>query len=121
MKKFYIFLVLMTSPMMILAAAGDNEGISGVVDKLGDLLGVVYTLILAAIGVAFAWGVLKFVFKSGTDQEEGKSMMIWSLVAITILASVYGIVKIFQETVGVGTTNSSEVFKGGLPKIQSSS
>jgi ABC-type glucose/galactose transport system permease subunit len=77
-------------------------------------LGNLYLLILSAIGIAFAWGVLKFVFKSGEDQEEGKSMMIWSIVAITILASVYGIVAIFQETLGV-EKGSADIFPG-LPK-----
>lgn len=79
----------------------DEKGLNGIIGNLTELFGNAYALILVAIGLAFAWGILKFVFKSGSDQEEGKTMMIWSIVAITVLASVYGIVKIVQDTVGV--------------------
>jgi hypothetical protein len=33
--------------------------------------------------------------------------MIWSIVGIAVLASVYGIVQIFQETVGIDDTAKS--------------
>jgi hypothetical protein len=52
MKKKIIglFAILVTVPSIILAEAG----LSGVATKLNSTLGTVYTLILSAIGIAFA-------------------------------------------------------------------
>ena len=108
MKKIFTIFAIMLSGSV---ASAVEDGLTNVATDLTTTINNIYIFILAALGVAFAWGVLKFVFKSGTDQEEGKSMMIWSLVAITILASVYGIVTIFQQTVGVKESdNKSNIF-----------
>lgn len=108
MKK--IFMVLSTIALPVISfAATDDKGLNVLIDNLKDVLGNLYGLILSAIFIAFAWGVLKFVFKSGDDQEQGKSMMIWSIVAITILGSIYGIVGVFQDTVGV-EESSADIF-----------
>ena len=42
-------------------------------------------------------------------------MMIWSIVAITVLVSVWGIVKIFQDTLGVSSTDTINAPK--LPEV----
>ncbi len=57
---------------------------------------------------------MKFVFQSGEEQEKGKSYMIWSIVAITILMSIWGIVKIFQSTFGA---DDKTIDAPNIPKL----
>ncbi len=99
MKKILIGLILFSPAIML--ANSDGTGLSGFLGNLTGLANQAYALIIALIVLAFAWGVLKFVFQSGDDQAKGKNMMIWSIIAITVLFSIWGIVRIFQETVGV--------------------
>jgi hypothetical protein len=56
--------------------------------------------------VLFIWGVVQYVI--GTDDEakkkKGKMFMIWGIVALVVMTSVWGLVRILGNTFGVDTT-----------------
>ena len=67
---------------------------------------VAITLVPILLGIAlvvFVWGLVVFIAQSGNDQarEVGKQRMIWGLVALFIIVSVWGIVLLLQELFGV--------------------
>ena len=74
MMKKIATIGIVLSPAMAFAA--DGKGLDGVMDTLISLAGKFYNLILALIIVAFAWGILKFLFQTGEEQSKGKSIMI---------------------------------------------
>ena len=59
-------------------------------------LRVVFTLGL----FLFLWGVVEFLFKlsKGEVSKEGKNHMIWGLVGMLIMVSVYGIIALIVNT-----------------------
>ncbi len=115
MKKINFFvLLLIAGPAISLANQDDDKGLSGVIETLTNLANSIYGLILTLIIIAFAWGVLKFVFQSGDDQKKGKDMMIWSIIAITVLFSIWGIVNLFTNTFGI---ENNEIEPPSLPTI----
>ncbi|HPS21297.1 MAG TPA: pilin [Candidatus Paceibacterota bacterium] len=63
-------------------------------------------LIFGAAMVLFIWGVVQYVI--GTDDEtkkkKGKTFMIWGLVSLAVMTSVWGLVRILGNTFGVNTT-----------------
>lgn len=76
--------------------------------KLGDLINYVTCIIgssviplLFTLAVAsFIWGVVQYVIN---DQEEakkakGRSFMIWGIIALTVMVSIWGLVRIFTDT-----------------------
>lgn len=83
-KKLFIgFLVV--APVMTLGA---TQNISGVVTTLIEIANLLYKLVFVLVVLGFAYGVLKFVFQSGEDQEKGKGMMLWSIIALFVLVSI---------------------------------
>lgn len=74
------------------------------------LLSVNYLLpfiIKYAIWIAvlvFFWGLVKFLFKAGDEKshEEGRNRMIWGIIALFVLTSIWGIVYYIQSDLQIG-------------------
>jgi hypothetical protein len=68
--------------------------------NLGSLLyaidGLIYILIPIVFTLAvvyFFWGLADFIRKAGgSEVEEGKRKMIWGIIALFVMASIWGIV-----------------------------
>ena len=80
------------------------------IDSLGELLdafGRVISLLIPIAGAAallfFIWGMAKFVLHSGDieGRKEGKQIMLWGIVALFIIFSIWGIIGLLQEDLGV--------------------
>ena len=63
----------------------------------------VIPLIFALAVVLFLWGVVQFVLYSGEEakKERGKEFMIWGIIALAVMVSVWGLVKILGTTFGI--------------------
>ena len=72
---------------------------------------IVELLVNPAIYVLFSLGLLIFVFgvvqflnnlSKGADTKEGKSHMLWGIVGMLIMVSVFGIIHLLNSTFGFG-------------------
>ena len=66
-------------------------------------------LIMAGLALlAFFWGLVRFIFKAGDEKEtaNGKRLMIWGLVALFVMVSVWGIIR-FVEIELFGTLDKN--------------
>src|SRR3989344_2974168 len=68
-------------------------------------------LVNPAIVVLFSFGLLVFVFglvefmldlSKGSDTAKGKSHMLWGIVGMLIMVSVFGIIRLISDTFGFG-------------------
>ncbi len=62
-------------------------------------------LLFALFGVAviiFIWGVIEFIRNSDSDdgREKGRNNIIWGMVGMVIMVSVFGIINIIIGTIG---------------------
>ena len=78
--------------------------------NLGSVLGVFSDLINLAIPVVIAlavlyffWGLAQYVLYSGDEgkKEEGRNIMIYGIIALFVMVSVWGLIGILQRTFGV--------------------
>jgi len=100
MKKV-IYGLMSLSPVMAFAAG--FTGIETLVIQLQGVLSKVMPLLFALAIVYFFWGVIKFIRSAGDPKAaaEGKSIMIYGVIAIAVMASVYGLVAWLQSTLNV--------------------
>jgi hypothetical protein len=76
------------------------------------VIGVI-PLIFTLAFVFFLWGVLRFVYASDIKQKEESKKLIWyGLLGLFVMVSVWGIIKILGDTVGLDT--------GAVPLLQTS-
>ncbi|MDP2705292.1 MAG: hypothetical protein U1D31_01255 [Patescibacteria group bacterium] len=60
-------------------------------------------LMFAAATIVFAWGIVQFISSAQSDEkrEEGKRTMLWGIIGMFIMISVYGIVAALLGTFGI--------------------
>ncbi|KKS57873.1 MAG: hypothetical protein UV23_C0021G0006 [Candidatus Nomurabacteria bacterium GW2011_GWF1_42_40] len=67
----------------------------------------VIPLIFALAVVMFVWGAVKF-FIINADEEakraQGRQFMIWGIIALAVMVSIWGLVSILGNTFGIGTS-----------------
>ena len=68
-----------------------------------DLIQLTLPVLAGLSFLAFLWGLLKFIFRIGGDENavtEGKNLMIWGLVGLTVMVSIYGILRFLSAEFG---------------------
>src|SRR3989344_2976924 len=79
---------------------------------LSDTLIFVSTLLNGIIGlfitlaiVVFFWGLIKYLWSMGPeDAHEGLKIMFWGIIAIFVMVSIWGIIRLLQSTLRVQGT-----------------
>lgn len=69
------------------------------------LNGVIGLFITLAI-VVFFWGLIKYLWSMGPeDASEGLRIMFWGVIAIFVMVSIWGIIRLLQSTLKVTSTD----------------
>jgi hypothetical protein len=80
-----------------LVGSGDT-GIIGAINTL------VIPVVIALAFVAFVWGVVNYFFINGEDEgsrEEGKQFILYGVLGLAVLLSVWGLVNMLLSTLGI--------------------
>lgn len=63
-------------------------------------------LIFAAGFFLFVWGLVQFIWKLDEGaQNDGKQHMLWGIIGMMIMVSVYGIITLIDETFDLNISN----------------
>jgi len=93
---------------------------------VGIIIGIVNLLIPVLVGLAvlsFFWGLVKFIKAGGSEDsvKEGKSLMIWGVISLFVMISIWGILAFFTNSFGFGAfhllpeQSSTAGTSGGAP------
>jgi hypothetical protein len=68
-----------------------------------DLINTVIPVIASLALLSFIWGLAKFIGRVGGDEKavsEGKSFMIWGIIALFVLVTLWGILGFLSDQFG---------------------
>ena len=103
MKKAFIRLgmaVVVLAPG--LASAQSLGGLMGLIDMANQLINRLIPFVITLALLVFLWGVLKYVFQSdASGKEEARGYMIWGIVGLFIMVSVWGLVNILVRSLSL--------------------
>jgi len=104
MKKYKI-LALLSAFMPLLASAQDLQNLFL---SFGILLDIVIPVVVALALLYFFWGLAQFILKAGGDTgiEEGKKKMVWGIIALFVMLSIWGFVSLLSFTIFGSDTGS---------------
>ncbi len=126
-----LVVLLLLTPSFLFAQAGQvsTTGVQQGLNTFGGLITTFNTSIVKALGtlfmsasvVAFFWGIVQYVWGIRDGKLEaikaGREFMIWALLALFVMFSVYGIIKFFQKMVpgldSASITIPNVIFQGG--------
>ncbi|KKS30816.1 MAG: hypothetical protein UV60_C0006G0082 [Parcubacteria group bacterium GW2011_GWA2_43_11] len=65
---------------------------------------------LAVALVVFVWGLMVFIANADNEKErdEGKSRMVWGIVALFMIVSVWGVVALLSDLMGVSGADTTQ-------------
>lgn len=68
----------------------------------GRLLDQTIVLLVGIALLVFFWGLTKFLYKGSEKAiEEGKNIMVWGVIALFVMVSVWGLVGFVGRTLGI--------------------
>jgi|SRR5579872_7114865 len=112
MKKIALPLsvaAIVLAPMFASAQVFGN--IVTIVQQLKVILGLLIPMAFGLAVLYFFYGVAKYILAAGDAEKakEGKSIMIYGVIAIAVMASIWGLVIWLQQTFGINNTTSAPV------------
>lgn len=98
MKKLALTVGALLLPLTSFAALGN---IDGLITDIGNIVNKVIPIIFAIALLGFFYGLVSYIFGSENNKDQAKKTMIWGVVALFIMASVWGLVRFIGDAVGV--------------------
>ena len=76
-----------------------GQWMNGITDTIGLLTPIIFAIAI----LYFFWGLAKFIMAAGDEEAraQGKKVMIWGVVALFVMVSVYGLVQILGNIAGI--------------------
>ncbi len=115
MMKKIIYGLLSFAPVMAFAQNTSPTAPLGNVVNLTTqvkyILGLLIPMVFGLAVLYFFWGVAKYILSAGDAKaaDSGKSIMIYGVIAIAVMASIWGLVTWLQNTVGVSNQGTITV------------
>ncbi len=79
------------------------ETLGGILNTVGQLIGAATPIVVALALVYFFWGLGQFIFNSSDEakRKEAISIMIYGIIALFVMVSIWGIINVLQTTFNV--------------------
>ena len=99
--RFIIAGTALFGPLAAFAAAAGT--VQDVLHNVGKVINTATPIVVALALLGFFWGLALYVFGTSNDdkRKKGLSVMVWGVIALFVMLSVFGIVNIIQNTLGV--------------------
>ena len=100
MKKFLKYSLFSSAAFVFPVVAFAQVQAGGIMNLLDQLQLIISRAIPVLIGLAvlaFSWGIVVYLFTMNKDK--GKEIMIWGIIAIFVMTSVWGLVGILRGTI----------------------
>ena len=118
MKRILAIGAVSAMPFLALAQSinyQSSSGLSGLISWAGSMLAKIVPLFVALAVVYFIWEVFQYTIAGDEDKKKAaKTQIIWGIVGIFIMVSVWGLVAILQSTfntssVGISNANIQQL------------
>ena len=103
MKKYIVAGTLFMFPVLVFAQ--NLSYVTNILNIIKNLVGLATPVVIGLAMLFFLYGLMKFILASGDEEakETGKRIMIWGIVALFVMVSVWGLVNLLQNNLNVGS------------------
>jgi hypothetical protein len=101
--------------MPFLASAQELGNVSRLLTSVGTLINTALPIVVGLALLGFFWGLAMFVFNAHNEEKrgEGRSIMIWGVVALFVMVAVWGLVNFVGSALNITTGTASPT----IPRI----
>ena len=96
------------------AFAQQLSNVTSLIQSVRNIVDILIPLVAALALLYFFWGLAKFILASGDEEARanGKHIMIWGIVALFVIVSVWGLVRYIGDAIGVQPNSSDQPIPG---------
>lgn len=88
------------------------ENLEGLVGDVSSIINMLIPIIFTVAVLGFFYGLVKYIFGAEHDKDAAKKTMLWGVVALFVMAAVWGLVNFLGEAIGIDQDTAPDV--GGL-------
>lgn len=93
-------------PLVSFAQTGNLTNLENLVSSVGRIVNLLIPIMFALALLGFFYGLVRYIFGKEDDKDAAKKTMIWGVVALFVMAAVWGLVQFIGDAVGVDTDTS---------------
>lgn len=119
MKKVLYALPMFLLPFITNAKEVNFTAFDTLISNISLTVGKIIPLLVGIAVLIFLWGVLKYILSGADDpdkRKEARGFMVWGIVAIFVMISVWGLVGLLSNTLGVSGTSAPKTPQ--VPTVQ---
>ena len=82
---------------------------------LGGLVAIATPVVVALALFAFFWGLAMYIFNTGSEEgrKKGIQIMIWGIIALFVMVSIWGIIEVLNVTFDIRQGGGPGILGGG--------
>lgn len=99
MKKLALTVGALALPVVTFAQSLTN--LQTLVQSIGNIVNLIIPILFAIALLGFFYGLVVYIFGQEQNKDQAKKTMIWGVVALFVMASVWGLVRFLGDQLGV--------------------
>lgn len=107
--KTKISAIVLGAMLLPLTSFAALDNLKGLVGDIGNIIDTLIPIIFTLAVLGFFYGLVKYIFGAEHDKDAAKKTMLWGVVALFVMATVWGLVNFLGEAVGVDPQNAPDV------------
>ncbi|XKT74179.1 MAG: pilin [Patescibacteria group bacterium UBA2163] len=74
--------------------------LNDILQTIAGLIDLATPIVVALALLYFFWGLAQYILNAGDEnkKKEGREIMIWGIIALFVMVSIWGIVNVIQDT-----------------------
>ena len=100
MKKLALSIGAVALPLTSFAQQ-DLGNIKNLTTSVGEVVNLVIPILFALALLGFFYGLVRYIFGKEDDKAAAKKTMIWGVIALFVMASVWGLVSFIGDAVDI--------------------
>ena len=103
MKKYIVAGASFFLPAIAFAVQVNTLYTTSIFTQIGTYINTLTPLVIGLAMLFFLYGLMKFVLAAGNEdaKDEGKRIMIWGIIALFVMVSVWGLVGLLNQETGI--------------------
>ncbi len=103
MKKAFLINAALFAPLLALGATPETGYITELLTQIQGIVEFLVPLLIALALLFFLYGLVRFLLNSNDEdgRKEARGQMIWGIIALFVIVSVWGLVALLNELTGI--------------------
>lgn len=87
------------------SGGSSNPTFCSLVSFFVNLISKVIPILISISVIVFVWGVFRYVIADGEDREKSRNVMMYGIIGLFVMVSVWGLVAVVTNTFNLENTN----------------